>query len=198
MSFRTVRYIENLNSQKVRSLKLVMLPAIVIALILSAKFIDEWAMQVRIYLSIFVKKNLIIYIEAGVLFPRIQELYYGISREDVEWVVDKCAVCRLMAAQKGKAPIRPIKTLRCLDRVQIDLMDFKVLADGEYKYILQIKDTFSRHIWLYPLKNRFAEDVYEVLIIWLGQNGYPSKFGADNGGEFKGIAFPTLFSDSNY
>jgi hypothetical protein len=87
---------------------------------------------------------------------------------------------------------------RRLNRVQIDLMDFKVLADGEYKYILQIKDTFSRHIWLYPLKNRFAEDVYEVLIIWLGQNGYPSKFGADNGGEFKGMAFPTPFSNSNY
>jgi hypothetical protein len=70
------------------------------------------------------------------MFPRMQELYYSISCDDIEWVVDKCAVCKLIEAQKGKASIRPIKTHRCLDRVQIDIIDFKVLADGEYKYIL--------------------------------------------------------------
>ena len=66
----------------------------------------------------------------------MQELYYSISCDDIEWVVDKCAVCKLIKAQKGKAPIQLIKTHCCLNRVQIDLIDFKVLADSEYKYIL--------------------------------------------------------------
>ena len=103
-----------------------------------------------------------------------------------------------MEAQKGKAPIQLIKTHRCLNRVQIDLIDFKVLADGEYKYILQIKDTFSRYIQLFPLKNREAEDVAEVLDIWLGGNGYPCKFGADNRGEFKGKCLISVYLAAIY
>ena len=128
----------------------------------------------------------------------MQELYYSISYNDIEQVVDKCTVYKLMKAQKGKAPIQPIKTYYCLNRVQIDLMDFKVLADGEYKYILQIKDTFSRYIQLFPLKNKEAEDVAKVLDIWLGGNGYPCKFGADNGGEFKGKCLISVYLAAIY
>ena len=132
------------------------------------------------------------------MFPQMQELYYSISYDDIEWVVDKCAVCKLMEAQKGKAPIQLIKTHCCLDHVQINLMDFKVLADGEYKYILQIKDTFSRYIWLFPLKNREAEDVAKVLDIWLGGNRYLCKFGVDNGGEFKGKCLISVYLAAIY
>jgi len=47
--------------------------------------------------------------------------------------------------------------------------------DGEYKWILQIKDTFSRYVWIYALKDKSALSVVDVLLVWFGQNGYMSK-----------------------
>ena len=51
-------------------------------------------------------------------------------------------------------------------------MDFRSQADGEYKWIIQIKDTFSRYIWLYGVKDKSALTVVGILLNWLGQNGY--------------------------
>ena len=67
----------------------------------------------------------------------------------------------------------PIVSNRCLDRVQIDLMDFHTKPDGEYKWILQIKDHFSRYIWLHALKDKTATSVAEKMAEWFGQNGNP-------------------------
>src|SRR5438477_12287365 len=96
-------------------------------------------------------------------------------RTHVKWVIDKCSICQLQSANKGKPPIKPIRTRRCLDQIQIDLMDFRSQADGEYKWVLQIKDTFSHYIWLYALIDKSAPSVMAVLLVWLGQNGYMSK-----------------------
>jgi hypothetical protein len=57
----------------------------------------------------------------------------------------------------------------------MDLMDFRSTADGEYKWILQVKCPFSRYIWLYPLKDKSAPSVCEMMIVWFGQNGLCSK-----------------------
>jgi hypothetical protein len=71
----------------------------------------------------------------------------------------------LKAANKTKAVVRPILTQQCSDQVQLDLIDFQSLADGQFKWILQIKDTFSRYIWLYPLEEKTAKAVYNVLVV---------------------------------
>jgi hypothetical protein len=118
----------------------------------------------------------------------IQEVWYGISQDDVEWVITKCVVCALNTANKGKAVVKPIETRYILDRVELDLIDFRSLADGLMKWILQLKDTFSRHIWLYALEDKEAEHVYDVVKVWVGQNGNPWAFGCDNGREFKGFS----------
>ena len=54
-------------------------------------------------------------------------------------------------------------------------MDFWGQADGEYKWTLQIKDTFSCYNWLYALTDKSALSVMAILIVWLDQNGYMSK-----------------------
>ena len=50
------------------------------------------------------------------------------------------------APNATKPVITPIRTARCMDRVQIDLMNFKAKMDGGFKYIIQIKDHFSRYV----------------------------------------------------
>jgi hypothetical protein len=80
-----------------------------------------------------------------------------------------------------------------MDRIEFDLMDFRALSDGEFSWILQIKDTFSRHIWLYTLKDKSSKEVGNTLAHWIGENGHPWAFCCDNGREFKGILkFPTI------
>jgi hypothetical protein len=116
----------------------------------------------------------------------ICEVWYGISREDVEWVLEKCSGCALDENKQGKAVVKPIETRCCMDRIEFDLMDFRSLSDGEYSWILQIKDTFSRHVWLYALKNKSSEEVRNALMHWIGQNGHPWAFCCDNGRDFKG------------
>ena len=59
--------------------------------------------------------------------------------------------------------MKPIETRCCMDRIEFDLMDFQALSDGEFNWILQIKDTFSRHIWLYALKNKSSEGVWDAI-----------------------------------
>jgi hypothetical protein len=48
---------------------------------------------------------------------------------------------------------------RCLNWIQFDLMDFRTVLDNEYNWILQIKDTFSKYIWLIPLLDKEAKTV---------------------------------------
>jgi hypothetical protein len=106
---------------------------------------------------------------------RIQDLYYGITESQVKWVIQRCSICNLQAVNKGKPPVKPIKVKFCLDHFVIDLMDFRSMADSEYKWILQKKDPLSRHIWVDPLKDKLAASVCENLMKWFGENGYPWK-----------------------
>jgi hypothetical protein len=102
-------------------------------------------------------------------------MYYSITETQVAWVLEKCTVCTLQAANRNKPPVKPIKARRCQDRLVIDLIDFSSMADRDYKRILQIKDPFSRYIWLYALKDKSADTVCTILKTWFGQNGLPAK-----------------------
>ena len=39
-----------------------------------------------------------------------------------------------------------------MDRIHIDFMDLRSTTDGDYSWVIQIKDHFSDYVWLYPLK----------------------------------------------
>jgi hypothetical protein len=57
----------------------------------------------------------------------------------------------------------------------MDLMDFRAMADGEYKWVLQVKCSFSRYIWLYALKDKTAASVCAIMTRWFSENGLSSK-----------------------
>jgi hypothetical protein len=120
------------------------------------------------------------------IYDEISEVWYGVSREDVEWVLERCTICKLDEFQKGKAIVKPIETWCCIDRIEFDFINFKSLANNLFKWVLQIKDTFSRYIWLYVLEDKSSESVAKALAEWLGQNGNPWAFCCDNSTEFKG------------
>jgi transposase InsO family protein len=72
-----------------------------------------------------------------------------------------------------------------MQRVQIDLMDFRTDCDGDYKWIIQVKDHFSRYVWLFALYEKDSEEVTAHLKQWIGAFGEPQIIQSDNGSEFK-------------
>ena len=52
--------------------------------------------------------------------------------------------------------------------------------------LVQIKDHFSRMIWLYPLKAKKSKYVAECSHLWLALNGFLRAIYCDNGTEFQG------------
>lgn len=112
---------------------------------------------------------------SGIIKTRteINKKYYGITERNIKWVLNACVVCALDRRNKTKPIITPIISEGCLDRVQIDLMDFRAKADGEAKWILQVKDHFSCFVWLYPLTSKTAAAVAVRMDEWFMYNGYP-------------------------
>lgn len=102
-----------------------------------------------------------------------QENYYGICESNVKWVLRKCVVCAYDGPNTTEAIIQPIISERCNDRIQIDLMDFRSNKDGDYSWIIQIKDHFSQYVWLHPPKEKKSEGVASVMANWFMYNGYP-------------------------
>jgi hypothetical protein len=54
-------------------------------------------------------------------------------------------------------------------------MDFSTTPDGEYKWILQMKDHFTKMVWLRGLKDKTAAGVCNELEKWMDEHGEPRK-----------------------
>jgi len=89
----------------------------------------------------------------------VQQKYYGINRQEVAFVLKLCKNCALNRPAATKAPLQPIITGRAWERVQIDLIDMRHEPSGQFKWILHIKDHFSKYTQLYPLKSMHAEPI---------------------------------------
>jgi transposase InsO family protein len=115
----------------------------------------------------------------------LREFYHPVTYEDCEFFKENCLICSLNEKNQYLPKSSKIVSHGCLHRIQIDLMDFKLTPDGDTKYILQVKDHFSRMVWLFPLEDKEAEPVTTIMEVWFDDNGYPVILQMDNGTEFK-------------
>lgn len=104
---------------------------------------------------------------------KVSEYYYGVSESNVAYVVKQCRICSLRVAKAATSVLEPIESDRPMDRIQINMMEFKTSPDERFKYILQIKDHFSQYVWLYLIEFKESEEVVEWMRVWFGNNGYP-------------------------
>jgi transposase InsO family protein len=85
-----------------------------------------------------------------------------------------------------KAPLQPIVSGRAWERVQVDLIDMRHEPSGQYKWILHVKDHFSKYTQLYTLKSKHAEPIAEAFAQFIAAFLPPKIVQADNGKAFKG------------
>jgi transposase InsO family protein len=128
------------------------------------------------------------------VFENVKERYWGVSREEVLWIVQACSTCDKDRGPRISAPLQPIIVTRTLERIQIDLIDMRNQSSGKYKWILHVRDHWSKHCVLYALKDKKASTVAKKLELWIRHFGIPLIVQADNGREFAGVVYILLMS----
>jgi hypothetical protein len=103
-------------------------------------------------------------------YKRVAEQYWGITRNDIAWVVNYCLICNLSNTAKSTAIPIPIVSSWYLNRLYIDLMDFRTTPDRIYCWLVQLKDYFSKYIWLLLLPNKEILILVYIISSWIGQN----------------------------
>jgi hypothetical protein len=127
-------------------------------------------------------------------FTALNQRYYGITKEEVGWLVKRCQNCMVNRSNRSRPPLTPIVSTSILEPVQIDLMDFRHEHDGQFKWILHVKDHFSKYSFLFPLQSKQAEEVTVHISSWIGCVSVPRILQCDNGKEFKGVLLALLLS----
>jgi hypothetical protein len=110
--------------------------------------------------------------------------YFNITNEVIKIFLKTCPECKAKKHHRNVEQISEIKAEKTL-RVQIELIDFQLLQDGEYKYILNIQDHFTKFVILKPLKSKSAVEVANNLYDYFSIFGPPTILQSDNGREFR-------------
>ena len=92
-------------------------------------------------------------------FQQVKKEVFGISRAEVQWLLEHCQVCLLNRQNTMRAPLQPIVVREILARVQADLIDMRTKPDGKYVWILHLKDHFSKFSMLDALTSKRASEI---------------------------------------
>jgi Transposase and inactivated derivatives, IS30 family len=104
-----------------------------------------------------------------------------------------CQTCKQNNSLPQTIPPPPItiRTFYPYERLQFDLIYIsskkrKYLKENRwgFQYVLSVKCTFSKYIWLFPLKERDSSSIYQLLRFICEKEGFPEIFQSDNGSEF--------------
>ena len=87
-----------------------------------------------------------------------------------------------------------------MTRIQMDLIDMRTRPDANcngktYRWILQLKDHFSKFCWARPLEHKEAREVYDCVRDIFFLFGAPRILQSDNGREFVNELINSLVSD---
>lgn len=131
------------------------------------------------------KKN---FVGRDKLFQLIQDEPERPTRRQVQnWLNDQ-KIHQVHLIPKRSATIKPIIVSKPGFNYQIDLIDMGETADGDYRYIFTMIDSFSRKAYAEPLKNKDAETVWDAYDKIVKENKLkPSIVMSDNGSEFMAV-----------
>ncbi len=128
----------------------------------------------------------------------VGQSYYGVSREEVVFLVKLCEICHRKAHSKSKGPLVPIISTKLFERVQIDLIDMRSTPDITttviYKWIAHLVCCMSKIRMLLALPNKEAVTVATAVNRWICIYGAMDILQSDNGSEFKGVCLELVKS----
>ncbi|KAK6027020.1 hypothetical protein OSTOST_06993 [Ostertagia ostertagi] len=110
----------------------------------------------------------------------------GMYRDLVRWCRE-CQVCFLANNKRRNVPpLKPIVSAKPFEIVGIDLLEMGLTTRGN-RYIVTIIDHFTKYLGAYPIPDKKAETVAEVLFSnWIcGCGRWPATLLSDRGSEFR-------------
>jgi transposase InsO family protein len=119
------------------------------------------------------------------LYKRISRQYLGITRQDIERVLAPLETKKVYLKKKPRELI-PQLADGVMEHWKVDLMDISAVKhwNGEYRYLLQCIDIYSKFLWSVPLKNKEPAVIADSLQRIWAVEGAPQIMGVDRGGEF--------------
>ena len=79
-----------------------------------------------------------------------------------------------------------------------DMIDYKISNNKGYRYIFNIIDNFSKHLWAIPLKNKYSQSITnEFSNILTTSKRKPLKIESDRGSEFYNSIFQNFLKSKN-
>ena len=119
---------------------------------------------------------------------RLAHRFYwsGMSDDVKEWL-GQCTVCIKRKSPAGHhLPLGNIPTGHRWDRIAMDILDVCDPTPARYRYILVIADYFSKWTEAFPIKNKCADTVEDVLVEKIILRfGMPLVIHSDQGREFE-------------
>jgi len=119
--------------------------------------------------------------------------YSNITKDQVIAYIGVCPVCtkEQPVKKKLKGASHPIQSLSFRDRFQADLVDMQSNPQKNWhgvlmKWIIALKDHFTKIVYLIPSPSKEAHIVAAELNHICGFMGYPLVYHTDNGGEVSG------------
>ena len=118
--------------------------------------------------------------------------YYRGIRVIVKSVLSQCkGTCKLTKTLETMPPA-PLanRSMQVMEELQCDLITITSKkgvpssSDHDFKYILTVKDCFSKYCWLNPLESKEALPILRILSKIFHDHGPPKLLHTDNGSEF--------------
>ena len=128
----------------------------------------------------------------------LKEVWWDITERHCHVFQKHCPYCYLSnpTKKKHKGSNHPIRTSSFRDRFQMDFIDYSAQAAYDfpeeveirklYKFILVVRDHFSRLLILRPLQSKSSKVVAREFAWICNLIGFPLILQTDNGGEVKG------------
>jgi hypothetical protein len=126
----------------------------------------------------------------------IKEVWSNVTEQQCKTFQDYCQFCKMTEPKKKrhKGSNHPIRSRSFRDRYQMDLIDYNQQAVFDYpdeiecrrlfKYVLVLRDHFTRLVVLRPLQGKSAKIIAWELAAICNLIGFPLILQTDNGSEF--------------
>ena len=124
------------------------------------------------------------------MLARLADRFYwtGMADDVKDWL-SQCVACIKRKSPEGRHhPLGNIPTGHRWDRIAMDILDVCDPAPEGFRYILVIADYFSKWTEAFPMKNKCADTVADILVERIiSRFGMPLVIHSDQGREFEKI-----------
>jgi len=123
---------------------------------------------------------------------KCNEIYFNITSKQCNILIQlrpHCAIAQKKSRKDNKDLEAAIKSVGFRDCIQVDFVDYQSHPCKDHngvvmRFLMVVKDHFTKYVWLRPIQRKEATLVSSELHILFHEIGFPTVFHGDNGTEF--------------